>query len=154
MVKAHTITRLAGSSFTMFVTPRIEASIEARNEMFAKAVLVSSRGLANPSEDFQEVTIRPPIIQQPLINSKARFTMTNQVKDLSFSNSLTFNHKIYFGYEFIKISLRFSCDKLSLAEYACRKRTTKLVGLPGFEPGSREPESQSLDQTSRQPPSH
>jgi hypothetical protein len=26
-----------------------------------------------------------------------------------------------------------------------------LVGLPGFEPGSRAPEAQSLDQTSRQP---
>jgi len=25
------------------------------------------------------------------------------------------------------------------------------VGLPGFEPGSRTPEAQSLDQTSRQP---
>ncbi len=107
MVKAYTITRLAGSSFTMFVAPRIDASIEARNEMFAKAVLVSSRGLANPSEDFQEVTIRLPIIQQPLINSKARFTMTNHVKDFSFSNSLTFNHEIYFGYKLIKIPLGF-----------------------------------------------
>jgi hypothetical protein len=26
-----------------------------------------------------------------------------------------------------------------------------MVGLPGFEPGSREPESRSLNQTSRQP---
>jgi len=42
-VKAYTITRLAGSSFTMFAAPRIEASIEARNEMFAMDVPVSSR---------------------------------------------------------------------------------------------------------------
>jgi len=27
----------------------------------------------------------------------------------------------------------------------------KVVGLPGFEPGSRTPEAHSLDQTSRQP---
>jgi hypothetical protein len=27
-----------------------------------------------------------------------------------------------------------------------------MVGLPGFEPGSIEPKSTSLDQTSRQPP--
>ena len=27
-----------------------------------------------------------------------------------------------------------------------------VVGLPGFEPGSIEPKSTSLDQTSRQPP--
>jgi hypothetical protein len=33
--KAYTITRLAGFSFTMFAAVRIEASIEARNEMFA-----------------------------------------------------------------------------------------------------------------------
>jgi hypothetical protein len=26
-----------------------------------------------------------------------------------------------------------------------------MVGLPGFEPGSREPKSHSLDQASRQP---
>jgi hypothetical protein len=30
-------------------------------------------------------------------------------------------------------------------------RTQKVVGLPGFEPGSIEPKSTSLDQTSRQP---
>ena len=28
-----------------------------------------------------------------------------------------------------------------------------VVGLPGFEPGSRAPEAHSLDQTSRQPQS-
>ena len=28
----------------------------------------------------------------------------------------------------------------------------QMVGLPGFEPGSRAPEAQSLDQASRQPP--
>jgi hypothetical protein len=28
----------------------------------------------------------------------------------------------------------------------------RMVGLPGFEPGSREPKSPSLDQASRQPP--
>ena len=27
----------------------------------------------------------------------------------------------------------------------------QVVGLPGFEPGSREPKSRSLDQASRQP---
>ena len=31
------------------------------------------------------------------------------------------------------------------------KRNLKMVGLPGFEPGSIEPKSTSLDQTSRQP---
>jgi len=134
-VKAYTVTRRAGSSFAMF----------------AKAVLVNNKGLANPSEDFQEVTIRLPTIQQPLINSKARFTMTNQVKGFSFFNAVTLNHKTMFQYKLIKIPLRFSCDKLDLAEYTCGERTTKLVGLPGFEPGSREPESQSLDQASRQP---
>ena len=149
-VKAYTVTRRAGSSFAMFAVPRIEASIEARNEMFAKAVLVNNKGLANPSEDFQEVTIKLPTIQQPLINSKARFTMTNQVKGF-FSNAVISDHKTIFQYKLIKIPLRFSCDKLNLAEYTCGKRTTKLVGLPGFEPGSREPESQSLDQASRQP---
>jgi len=150
-VKAYTVTRRAGSSFAMFAVPRIEASIEARNEMFAKAVLVNNKGLANPSEDFQEVTMRLPTIQQPLINSKARFTMTNQVKGFSFFNAVTLNHKTIFQYKPIKIPLSFSCDKLNLAKYTCGKRTTKLVGLPGFEPGSREPESQSLDQASRQP---
>lgn len=65
-VKAYTVTRRAGSSFAMFAVPRIEARIEARNEMFAKAVLVNNKGLANPSEDFQEVTIKLPTIQQPL----------------------------------------------------------------------------------------
>ena len=30
-------------------------------------------------------------------------------------------------------------------------RTQKVVGLPGFEPGSIEPKSTSLDQASRQP---
>jgi len=54
-VKTYTVTRLAGVSFTIFAAPRIEANIEARNEIFAKAVPVSSRGLANPSEGFQDV---------------------------------------------------------------------------------------------------
>ncbi len=133
-VKAYTVTRRAGSSFAMF----------------AKALLVNNKGLANPSEDFQEVTIKLPTIQQPLINSKARFTMTNQVKGF-FSNAVISDHRAIFQYKPIKIPLRFSCDKLDFAEYTCGKRTTKLVGLPGFEPGSREPESQSLDQASRQP---
>gem|GEM_PF-5094132 len=146
-VKAYTVTRRAESSFAMFAVPRIEASIEARNEMFAKAVLISSRGLANPSEDFQEATIRLQTIQQPLINSKARFTMTNQVKGF-FSNAVISDHKTTFQYKPVKIPLRFSCDKLNLAEYTCGKRTTKLVGLPGFEPGSREPESQRFSKKS------
>ena len=153
-VKTYTVTRLAGVSFTIFAAPRIEANIEARNEIFAKAVPVSSRGLANPSEDFQDVTMRLPIIQQPLMNSRARFTMANHVKGLSFSNAVTFNRNTIFEYELIKVTLTISCDKLDLAEYTCEKRTTEPVGLPGFEPGSREPESQSLDQTSRQPLFH
>jgi hypothetical protein len=77
--------------------------------------------------------------------------MTNHVKGFSFSNSVTLNHMTIFQYKPIKIALTISCDKLNLAEYTCGKRTMKLVGLPGFEPGSREPESQSLDQASRQP---
>ena len=32
-----------------------------------------------------------------------------------------------------------------------RARTQSVMGLPGFEPGSREPKSPSLDQASRQP---
>ena len=32
------------------------------------------------------------------------------------------------------------------------KKTNLLVGSPGFEPGSREPKSRSLDQASRRPP--
>ena len=31
------------------------------------------------------------------------------------------------------------------------KISEKIVGLPGFEPGSRAPEAHSLDQASRQP---
>ena len=35
-----------------------------------------------------------------------------------------------------------------------RKGSGPIMGLPGFEPGSREPKSPSLDQASRQPLQH
>jgi len=139
-VKAYTVTRRAGSSFTMFAVPRIEVSIEARNEMFAKAVLVNNKGLANPSEDFQEVTIKLPTIQQPLISSKARFTMTNQVKGF-FSNAVISDHKTIFQYKPVKIPLRFSCDKLNLAEYTWEREQRSWWGCPDL---NRGPESPSL----------
>ena len=41
--KAYAITRLAGFCFAMFAAARIETSIEARNEMFAMDLPLSSR---------------------------------------------------------------------------------------------------------------
>lgn len=78
----------------MFAVPRIEVSIEVRNELFATAVLVSSRGLANPDRPDHAVTMMLPTIQHPPINRRARFTATNQVRDFSFSDSAILDHDI------------------------------------------------------------
>jgi len=109
MVKAYAVARLACSSFRMFAVPRIEVSIERRNEMFARAVLVSSRGLANPDKLDHMATMRLPTIQQPLMNSRARFTVTNQVRGFSFSNAVISNREIVFRFELIKIMLSRHC---------------------------------------------
>lgn len=108
-VKAYAVTRLARSSFRMFAVPRIEVSMEVRNEMFARAVLVSIVDLMVPDRRDHEVTMRLPIIQQPLMSSRARFTATNHVSGFSFSNAVISNRGIVFRFELIKIMLSRFC---------------------------------------------
>jgi hypothetical protein len=48
-------------------------------------------------------------------------------------------------------SVRTACACSEYAKSAHIACFVFVVGLPGFEPGSREPKSHSLDQASRQP---
>ncbi len=54
------------------------------------------------------------------------------------------------GYRYLREQQRrnIQAEKTTLFKL----QTQELMGLPGFEPGSREPKSPSLDQASRQPP--
>ena len=56
----------------------------------------------------------------------------------------------YAGYVLVQVYNSTILNPLAEVVYNYRAR---VVGLPGFEPGSRAPEAHSLDQTSRQPQS-
>jgi hypothetical protein len=67
--------------------------------------------------------------------------LVEKSKELGFNLSKTFENHLK------HLITHFStCNSLNHFE-----STEKVVGLPGFEPGSIEPKSTSLDQASRQP---
>jgi len=57
--------------------------------------------------------------------------------------------------EFVRRNTNTVRENTNIAEEQNKRNlnsfSENVVGLPGFEPESREPESRSLDQTSRQP---
>jgi hypothetical protein len=69
--------------------------------------------------------------------------LSEKFKELGFNLSKTFeNHLKHLITQFS------TCNSLNNAE---SPENNVKMGLPGFEPGSIEPKSTSLDQTSRQP---
>jgi hypothetical protein len=70
--------------------------------------------------------------------------MVEKSKDLGFNLSKTFENHLK------QLTTQFSaCNQTN--NFNSSKDQVQMVGLPGFEPGSIEPKSTSLDQTSRQP---
>ena len=70
--------------------------------------------------------------------------LVSKSKDLGFNLSKTFeNHLKHLIIQFSTVN--------SVNNFETSENKMKVVGLPGFEPGSIEPKSTSLDQTSRQP---
>ncbi len=71
--------------------------------------------------------------------------LVEKSKELGFNLSKTFeNH--------LKHLIRQYSTFNQVNNFNSSKNNLLVVGLPGFEPGSIEPKSTSLDQTSRQPP--
>jgi hypothetical protein len=70
--------------------------------------------------------------------------LVEKSKELGFNLSKTFENHLK------HLMVQFStCN--SVNNFDSTKNENSVVGLPGFEPGSIEPKSTSLDQTSRQP---
>jgi hypothetical protein len=70
--------------------------------------------------------------------------LVEKSKDLGFNLSKTFEN--YLKHLMKQFSTVNSVNNFELSE-----NKLEVVGLPGFEPGSIEPKSTSLDQASRQP---
>jgi hypothetical protein len=70
--------------------------------------------------------------------------LVERSRELGFNLSRTFeNH--------LKQVINQLTNQQSTQNHCLTKNQVQMVGLPGFEPGSIEPKSTSLDQTSRQP---
>jgi hypothetical protein len=70
--------------------------------------------------------------------------LVEKSKELGFNLSKTFENHLK------RLITQFStCN--SLSNFNSTENEVSVVGLPGFEPGSIEPKSTSLDQASRQP---
>ena len=70
--------------------------------------------------------------------------LVEKLKELGFNLSKTFENHLK------HLVTQFSTNN-SINNFISTENRMNVVGLPGFEPGSIEPKSTSLDQTSRQP---